>query len=95
MTAYDIPQLQQKVAELQQENTLLKRTLASIEYKHDELIHRIAGLCDQIARLGVKVGLHLEDHDQKQQAYNFMKSLAELGDAPEEDEAWAHLQAGD
>ena len=69
MTAYDIPQLQQIVAELRQENTLLKRTLASIEYKQDELIHRIAklegscnGLCDQIARLDVKVGLHLEDH---------------------------------
>lgn len=69
MTAYDIPQLQEKVAALSQENTLLKRTLAAIEYKHDELIHRLAkiegdynGLCDQIAKLDVKAGLHLEDH---------------------------------
>ena len=69
MTAYDIPQLQEKVAEPRQENTLLKRTLAAIEYKHDELIYRVAkieggynGLCDQIAKLDVKVGLHLEDH---------------------------------
>lgn len=69
MTAYDIPQLQEKVAELRQENTLLKRTLAAIEYKHDELIYRLAkieggynGLCDQIAKLDVKMGLHIEDH---------------------------------
>ena len=69
MTAYDIPQLQQHVAELRQENTLLKRTLAAIEYKHDELIHRIAkleggynGLSDRISKLDVKVGLHIEDH---------------------------------
>ena len=76
MTAYDIPQLQEKYAELkhdivvlQNENTLLKRKDADREYKQDELIHRIAkleggynGLCDQIARLDVKVGLHLEDH---------------------------------
>ena len=74
MTAYDIQQLQQHVAELRQENTLLKRKCADLEYKLES---------------------HLKDHEQKAQAYNFMKSLAELGDAPEEDDAWAHLQAGD
>ena len=81
MTAFDIPQLQEKYAELkhdmvvmQNENTLRKRKCADLEYKLES---------------------HLKDHEQKAQAYNFMKSLAELGDAPEEDEAWAHLQAGD
>lgn len=80
MTAYDIPQLQEKYAELkhdimvmQNENTLLKRKNTDLEYKLECVVRRVVMLENRVPE----------------------KALAELWDTPEEDEAWAHLRAGD
>ena len=55
MTAYDIPQLQEKYAELKHdiavlhnENTLLKRKNADLEYKLDGVVRRVAMLEIQV-----------------------------------------------
>ena len=70
MVSIDI--LMDKIANLEKENSLLRGHVHRLNSKQDELISRIAclengynGLADALAKLDVKLGLHIEDYKQR------------------------------